>query len=103
MKGSPKKPSDTVWESLIADMTHVRDSKNHKVVDDVFDTETTWDENLDEREFQECEFAKKYALDFAHGTAGHNRLMLIAKLCEMLDVYEEVIERMIRYADEGKL
>lgn len=37
-----------------------------------------------EREMNEIEFAKVYEASFNHGTDGHNRLLLIAKLFEML-------------------
>jgi hypothetical protein len=40
---------------------------------------------LSEREQKEVAFAKVYAEQFAHGTAGHNRLLLIARLAELLD------------------
>ena len=37
---------------------------------------------LDERELKEIKLALIYADQFAHGTAGHNRLILIAKLAQ---------------------
>ena len=40
---------------------------------------------LSERDIKEINFAKLYAMDFAHGTAGHNRLMLIANLAAALE------------------
>ena len=44
-----------------------------------------WRDYLDERELKEVGLASVYAKDFAHGTAGHNRLMLIAKMTKILD------------------
>ena len=37
---------------------------------------------FDERELKEIKLSLIYADQFAHGTAGHNRLMLIAKLAQ---------------------
>ena len=39
---------------------------------------------LDERMRKELRFAQTYAREFAHGTDGHSRLMLIAKLAQFL-------------------
>lgn len=36
-----------------------------------------------ERELKEIYFALMYAYNFSHGTDGHNRLILIAKLAEL--------------------
>lgn len=44
-----------------------------------------WQDNLDERQRKEVALARIYAADFAHGTDGHNRLLLIAKLADLLD------------------
>ena len=44
-----------------------------------------WAEQLDARQLKEIEFARIYAKDFAHGTDGHHRLLLIAKLADLLD------------------
>ena len=38
---------------------------------------------FEERELAEIKFALMYAEEFAHGTAGHNRLLLIAKLAHL--------------------
>jgi len=42
--------------------------------------------NLSEREWKEIEFAQVYTESFAHGTDGHGRLVLIAKLANALRV-----------------
>ena len=97
-----EKTSAIVYKSLLDDMRLSQDATNQKAVGIAFDDDDTWEGCLDERELKECEFAKHYAVEFAHGTAGHNRLMLIAKLCEILDVYEEALDRMISMADEGR-
>jgi len=44
-----------------------------------------WRTELDERQQKEVELARLYARDFAHGTDGHSRLMLIERLAGMLD------------------
>lgn len=40
---------------------------------------------LDERQQKEIKFAELYAQDFNHGTTGHNQLLLVARLAELLD------------------
>ena len=44
-----------------------------------------WHQLLTDRELKELTFAIHYALHFNHGTAGHNRLLLIAKLADIID------------------
>jgi hypothetical protein len=51
-----------------------------------------WMNELDERQQKELLFARLYAKDFAHGTDGHHRLLLIAKLAALLDEYLAEIE-----------
>lgn len=41
-------------------------------------------ENFTEHEMDEITFATMYSRNFAHGTSGHNQLMLIAKLAQLL-------------------
>jgi len=43
-----------------------------------------WMELLTERERKEVKFAWAYAANFNHGTDGHSRLLLIAKLADLL-------------------
>lgn len=47
-----------------------------------------WEALLSERDLSEMHFARLYAAEFHHGTDGHSRLMLLAKLAEMLDRVE---------------
>lgn len=47
-----------------------------------------WIESLNDRERKEVDLARHYAANFAHGTTGHNQLMLLAKLAELLDARE---------------
>ena len=49
-------------------------------------TVDTWRAALDERQRKTIAFAEIYVRDFNHGTVGHNDLVLIAKLAELLDV-----------------
>jgi len=49
---------------------------------------TKWEELLGARELQEVHLAQIYAREFNHGTTGHNQLMLIAKLADMLNRVE---------------
>lgn len=44
-----------------------------------------WMSQLDERQQAEVRFAKEYAATYHHGTDGHHRLMLIAKMAWMMD------------------
>lgn len=46
---------------------------------------TDWRNKLDDRQRSELMFALMYEADFKHGTDGHNRLLLIAKLAHLLD------------------
>lgn len=43
-----------------------------------------WVNELDERELKELALCRYYA-KLGHGTSGHNRMMLIAKLASLLD------------------
>lgn len=45
----------------------------------------SWRRTLSERQRKELLLAETYKRDFGHGTAGHNRLELIARLGEILD------------------
>lgn len=47
-----------------------------------------WQELLDKRQLQEVKFAQLYTMQFAHGTDGHNRLMLINLLVDALNRVE---------------
>lgn len=40
---------------------------------------------LSERDLKEIAFARLYAQDFQHGTDGHNRLLIIARLTNILE------------------
>jgi hypothetical protein len=53
---------------------------------------TDWQARLEERQRREVEFARLYARDFSHGTAGHNRLLLIAGLAGMLDAMAALVQ-----------
>lgn len=46
---------------------------------------------LNNQQRTEVAFAEGYVREFNHNTDGHNRLLLIAKLVELLDEYEAVI------------
>jgi hypothetical protein len=45
----------------------------------------SWENHFTPREIQEIKFAEIYAKDFAHGTTGHNALMIIAKMAALLN------------------
>lgn len=47
--------------------------------------EPHWHNKFTERERQEIAFAQVYTDQFAHGTTGHNALIIIAKLARLLD------------------
>jgi hypothetical protein len=52
-----------------------------------------WFTLLDERQQKEVQFAEVYAQHFSHGTDGHNRLLLVAKMAEALDgIYDSVLD-----------
>lgn len=48
-----------------------------------------WRDALTDRELKELHFAIAYAMHYNHGTDGHGRLLLIAKLCQLLDTTGE--------------
>ncbi len=52
-----------------------------------------WEKLLDGRQRAEIAFAKFYARNFHHGTDGHNRLMLIARLADLLDEAHARLDR----------
>lgn len=47
------------------------------------------DKKAADRAILELDFARLYAANFNHGTDGHSRLILIAKLAELLDERDE--------------
>lgn len=49
-------------------------------------TVENWRELLTERERAEVSLAETYKASYQHGTDGHNRLVLIAKMAETLDL-----------------
>jgi len=44
-----------------------------------------WKGVLEQRQLKEVEFAGMYRNQFAHGTTGHNQLIVIADLTHLLD------------------
>ena len=44
----------------------------------------------------EVELARVYANKFGHGTDGHNRLLIIAKMADFLDAIEAAYPHIIR-------
>lgn len=44
-----------------------------------------WFDQFDERQKKQIEFAILYAEQFHHGADGHNSMMIIAKLVDLLD------------------
>jgi len=59
-------------------------------------------ENFDERERKELGFATMYYREFNHGTDGHNRLLLIAKLFHML-ITQMLIDDPESFIDDEEL
>lgn len=47
-----------------------------------------WFKGLSEREQNEVNFCMVYSEQFAHGTDGHTRMLIVAKLAKMLDEME---------------
>jgi hypothetical protein len=43
-----------------------------------------WFGHFDERQQKQIRFARLYAQDFAHGADGHNNMLIIAKMSELL-------------------
>lgn len=44
-----------------------------------------WQSHFTERELKEIEFCRLYALNFNHGTDGHNIKMIVSKMVQLLD------------------
>lgn len=57
-------------------------------------THKGWQSALDERQKKEVKFATMYATDYVHGTDGHTRLLLVAKLAKLLDEAETAKTRL---------
>jgi hypothetical protein len=55
--------------------------------------------DLDDRQVAEIEFAKTYAETFHHGTDGHSRLMLIAKLAWFIEEIGKLANQEVAHAD----
>lgn len=51
-----------------------------------------WRNQLTEKNRKEIDWAVIYARDFNHGATGHNMLLLIAQLADLLDIYAGNIE-----------
>lgn len=49
--------------------------------------------DLSDRDRKEIDFARLYEADFGHGTDGHNRLLIIAKMARLLDYLEKNVGR----------
>ena len=47
---------------------------------------------FNERERKQIEFAKVYCRDFKHGAIGHNDMVIIAKLAELIDLKDKEID-----------
>ncbi len=47
--------------------------------------EVSWKDAFDERQRKELQLASYYRQNLAHGTTGHNQLMLIDELADFID------------------
>lgn len=71
------------------------DGDEKLIIANAFLVNDEWQRLLDGRQAKELNFAIGYVSEFAHGTAGHNRLMLIARIADILDIYERVVNRLL--------
>lgn len=60
----------------------------------------TWLDHLDPRQQKEVDFARMYASKYAHGTDGHTRLLLIARLSALLDSQAEDLRLTLQARDD---
>lgn len=60
-----------------------------------------WVQHFNAREQAEIGFAKQYVRLFDHGTDGHSRLHVIAKLADLLNQYEQKLQE--GRQEEGKV
>lgn len=51
-----------------------------------------WFDEFDERQQQQIRFSRLYAREFHHGANGHNDMMIIAKMAELLDELERQVK-----------
>lgn len=54
------------------------------MIPDEFDVKD-WRSEFDDRQQKEIEFCQTYAIQYAHGTDGHNAKLIIAKFAAMFD------------------
>jgi hypothetical protein len=50
-----------------------------------------WRSNFDERELKEITLCRHYYQQLGHGTTGHNRMVIIAKMVSILNNAESII------------
>lgn len=53
-----------------------------------------WINKFDERQQKEITFASVYYRNFNHGTPGHNHLVLIAKLVDIIETMAQEIDQL---------
>lgn len=44
-----------------------------------------WLTHFDDRQRKQIEFSRLYAREFSHGAIGHNDMLIIAKMADLLD------------------
>lgn len=62
-----------------------------------------WMQQLEPHEQREVELANVYASVFAHGTDGHSRLMLIAKLSQLVTELEREVSELSKPQDSAAM
>lgn len=70
---------------ILERVKNILDSIQMEIEEETSAKEPEWLSLLTDREKDEVKLAQLYAKEFNHGTDGHNRLILIAKLVDIIN------------------
>jgi hypothetical protein len=62
-----------------------------------------WYDNFDERQNKQIMFSRVYAADFAHGADGHNNMLIVAKMADLLDDMAKQVRQLETAAEYKRL
>lgn len=78
------------WADLTAIIRAAWEAAAQRIIDATIVVHAHQDENwfmgeFDERQKSQINFSRLYAADYHHGADGHNNMMIIAKMADLLD------------------
>lgn len=73
------------WEDLTDKIREAWDNAANRVAGRPPIPDPAWLSSFDERQQNQIRFARLYAREFHHGADGHNNMLIIAKMAELLD------------------